>query len=350
MLLYVIVAILPLIIAQKYNSLATSVRTEQKRNKYLLWSMMPIFMMIAFRGYAMGSDTGTYLDDFYRFANLSFKDAFEDTRMESGYVIFVKLVAYVTDSAKVFQVIYSSIYYFCFYQFLKKLDNDIPFHVLFFFVTLGEFLFFFTGVRQCLAISLCLLSFRFVIEKKLIYFVLMLALIFNIHHSAALFAVVYPMANMKVTKYNMALYLILLYFASTYLFKAQEFLNNQLNYNYEIEETDSGFIFLALISSMSYIAYKYIYKGRSTEELLSIIFNINIITLFFWVLRLQTRIAERPSFYFLPFSCVMFAYMTRKVTDKTVLIMVYIVPFAYYIYRFFGTYKLFANYTTFFFE
>lgn len=351
MLFYLILALIPLWTCHKYELVSEYQKNLGIRNKYLFWSMFVVFAAIALRHSSIGTDTGGYLEDFLRFGKLGWQDAIDDTRQESGFVIFTKLTSFITSSSKIYQIIYTLIYFTCYYQFAKRLEGKLPFYFLFYFVTLGEFTFFLTGVRQCIAISLCLLSFRYVMEKKWYYFAAIMTLAFTFHHSVVLFFIVYPMANLKVTKYNMILYLIVLYFASTYLLEAQMYLNDRLDYNYEIEETeDSGMIFLLLISILSFLSYHIVFKSKSIGRFMVAVFNVNIVTLFFWFLRLQTRVAERPSFYFLPLSCVLFAYMLRDCKNAMLRLGIIAIPFLYYTYRFFTTFKLFVPYKTFFFE
>lgn len=351
MIFYLLVALLPLLVCHRYDKLPEHTKTLKIRDQYLFWTLIAIFLTIAFRHYSMGTDTNGYLEDFVRFANLDWKAAIDDTRMEPGYVVFSKIIAYITSSPKVFQVIYVAIYFLCYYSFVQKFEGLLPFYFLFFFVALGEYTFFFTGVRQCLAISLCLFSYRFVLSKKWYFFLLTIAVAYTIHHSVVLFLIVYPLSNRKITYYNILLYLGVLYFASNYLLLAQMYLNDKLDYNYEIEAIDSGLIFMLLLFALTIISFIYvIYKNRNVNKIITILFNVNIVTLFFWVLRLQTRVAERPSFYFLPFSCMLFAYVLKDCKDNIVRIGMVIVPLLYFAYRFTTTFKLFVPYKTFFFD
>ena len=347
MLLYLIVVLLPLLACYGYQTLPSQQKNTVERNKLLLWTLFLSFLLVAIRGNEMGPDTLGYWESFSRFSAMSWIDAFEDTRMEMGFVVFTKLIGYVTSSPEVFQVICTTIYFICFYQFAKSFEGDVPFYFLFFFISLGEY-FFFTGIRQCLAISLVLLSYRFVIERKLVWFLAIIALAYTIHHSVLLFLVAYPMANMKVNFFNMACYLVVLLAATTYLEAAQSFLNEQLEYNYEIEKTDNGGIFLVLISILTYFSYVTLYKGVKKNKFMGLLFNLNIVTLFFWVLRLQTRVAERPSFYFLPFSCMLFAYMVKNTRDQLIKWGLILVPLVYYLYRLTSTFKMYLPYKSFF--
>ena len=350
MLIYILIALLPLWVCNLYNRLPDSRKSAVVRDKYLFWTMLPIFLLIAFRHSSIGSDTGMYLLDLTRFSSMDLKSALEDTRQEAGFVVFTKMIGYITSSPQLYQVIYTSIYFVSFFLFARKQENDLPFYFLFFFITLGEYLFFFTAVRQCIAISFCLLSFIFWSEKKYIFTGLFLFLAYTFHHSAILFVIIYPMMMRKVTQYSIILYLIIMYIGSSYLLEAQMFLNEQLEYVYEIEKVDSGLRFLSLLSILSVLAYVYVFKRNSSSKYAAIFFNANIITLFFWFLRLQTRVAERPSFYFLPFSCFLFAYMYKNVRGQFTRNCILIIPFLYFVYRFFTTYITFVPYRTFFSE
>ena len=348
MIFYLIIALIPLLACYRYQSLSTLQKKGKVRDRMLFWAMFAVFLFIAIRGGMMGADTFGYWGDFVRFRGMGWKDAIGDTRMEAGFVIFTKLVGYITPLPQVYQLICTSIYLYCFYQFAKIFEDEIPFYFLFFFVVLGEYVFFFTGIRQCIAISLSLLLFRYVLERKLIPFLAIMALAFTIHHSVALFLIAYPIANFKVTWYNMMAYLVILYFASRDLEAAQVFINEQLQYEYEIEQTDNGGIFLALLLILTFFSYTGLYKSINARKYLSVLFNLNIVALFFWVIRLQTRVAERPSFYFLPFSCILFSYMLKNNRNSIIRLGLIIVPLAYYLYRFTTTFKIFVPYQSFF--
>ena len=65
--------------------------------------------------------------------------------------------------------------------------------------------------------------------------------------------------------------------------------------------------------------------------------NINFITLSLWFLRLYTRIAERPSYYFMFFSCIFYANALNNIMDvkkrKIYKIIIFILTMLLYVYR-----------------
>lgn len=298
---------------------------------------LPMFLLIALRNQNIGADTGMYINHFLRTIDTPWHSIFNNSRMEYGYVIFVKLVTCITSSPFVYQVICATIYLFGVTSFANQLDED-PFLVLFFFCTLGTYAFMFTGTRQCLAISICLFSFRFVKKRKLFAFILLMVLAFYFHKSSILFATAYLIYPRKLSFLNILSYIVFMMVSVLYLDTIQQWLNDQLDYNYEIEGNAGGIIFtifMVVITAFSIFALIAYHKVNVESQGL---INIGIIACILWVLRVVTRVAERPSYYFLPFSFAALVYALgsiEKPKEKGLVKLVFIfLAFALYIYRF----------------
>lgn len=316
MIPYIAVAVWPLIVNGIYNKgKITFGAKDVGFNWYIVLALLPMFIMIGFRNVALGADTGMYIENFKYAAMVPIKTLFDKSRMEDGYLIFVKLITYITKSPLVYQLICTCIYFIGILEFAKTIDKKDVFLFIYFVCTLGLFFFMFTGIRQCLAMSICLFGYKYSQRRKLIPFVLSVLLAFCFHKSAILFIVVYFMSKMKITWYNITIYVVGLWVAVTYLFDIQEWFNEQLDYNYEIEETGSGFIFLAVVLLLTAFSMFMIYNNHKFSEKAQALMNINFITVFFWVLRLQTRVAERPSMYFTFMSCALYAYGLNNIKE-----------------------------------
>lgn len=320
MLLYIGLAIWPLIVQWIYlnRSIAINVKT-MSRNKYLVIAMLPIIILLAFRSSLMGADTSTYMRNFIYMIDTPLKTAIEDSRMETGYLIFVKLITYITHNPLVYQVICVTCMFVGLYDFSKHLDDDDAFLFLYFYCTLGLFFFMFTGTRQCLAMCICLFSYKYVRQKKYLRFILCVALAFCFHKSSILFLVVPFIYNRTVSILNTGIYLILAFISGRYLDVIQAWFNDQFDYTYTIEETNSGMIFLLvllLLTVFSLILINNRDGNLNVNKYTKALININFVSLFFWIMRLQTRIAERPSYYFLFFSCAFYATALNNIKDE----------------------------------
>ena len=316
--------------------------------RYVLLAALPMFFLIAFRNQSIGADTNGYLENFQRTINVSWSDLEESSRMEYGYLVFVKLLTYVTHNPLVFQIIYTSIYLFALASFVNELEEE-HFFFLFLFGALGSYTFMFTGVRQCLAMSICLFSFRFVKRRKPILFALLLLLAFQFHKSAVLFAMAYLIYPRKLSVLNVLLYFGVASFAVVYLEELQAFLNDQLDYDYGIEGQTGGIIFAVVMMVITVFTMVMTVSSKSLNRSSRGLINVGLVAMICWVLRIFTRIAERPSFYFLPFSFAALAYAVSTMKDKkekkftkTVIV---VFALALYIYKFMTNFVKFVPYS-----
>ena len=364
MLIYIAVALFPLLVGTYYNARIGRYLTEEeamqkkyvrRRWAWLLVAALPMFVLIAFRSTSMGNDTGGYLTFFDRMIDTPLDKIFIENKtgynFEPGFVLFEKLMTYVTHVPEVYQVIYSSIYLLAVTTFANQLEKS-NFSFLFFFATLGTYTFMFTGVRQCLAMSICLFSYKFIKERRIIPFLILLLLAFTFHKSSILFIAAYFIYKRKIGWLNAAIYAGFAGFAYIYIDVIQEWFNKTLEYEYGIEETGSGMIFLVVVVAITVFSYfAVLYYKKQTRESTGLL-NIGVITLIMWLLRLATRVAERPSYYFLFFTAAMLCYgldASNNSRDRILYkVVVYSLCMILFIYRFFTNFAALVPYQSFF--
>ena len=90
---YVLLALWPLLMYRCYNRLSEGNKTISRRNTYLFWAMLPMFLTIGLRDVSLGADTSTYWMHFEGLRTMTLIEAYTDTRMEWGYVLLVKLIS-----------------------------------------------------------------------------------------------------------------------------------------------------------------------------------------------------------------------------------------------------------------
>lgn len=341
MLLYICVAIWPLIVQYIYKNKPLAIGKKRiKKNKYILFALLPIFLILAFRGESMGADTGTYMHQFLNTINTPLESVIANSRMEVGYLIFVKLITYITHNPLFYQIICISFIIYGLYSFLKELEIEDALLFIYFYCTLGVFFFMFTGTRQCLAMGICLFSYKFLKQNQYFKFLLCVLLAFYFHKSAILFIIVLFIYNRKVNIMNTIVYSIMAFVIGRNLNSIQQWFNDTLDYTYSIEYTGNGMIFLIVLLAFSVFSMIMIYNrdgGFNVNKKTRILININFITLVFWIMRLQTRVAERPSYYFIFFSCAFYANALNRIKNsnerRLYKIMVCSLAMILYIYR-----------------
>ena len=185
MLLYIFVTVFPLIVGYTYvkkmEDVAVVEAPSHKYNWGRFWWLMvaafPMFFLIAFRSGYMGADAGMYQNYFKEMVDTPWSEVIDLYDYEKGFLIFEKLLTYVTSNALVYQCIYTLIYMITVVDFANRLE-EAQFTYLFLFATIGLYTFMFTAVRQCLAICICLFSYRFVKDRKIFKFALCILLAF----------------------------------------------------------------------------------------------------------------------------------------------------------------------------
>lgn len=343
MLAYILVVIFPLFVEGWYKKrvaesdlLMNESRNKKVRWVYLFLAALPMFFLIAFRNQNIGADTGMYINHFNRMSSTPWVKIFDKANMEEGYLIFVKLITMFTASPLIYQIICATIYLLAITSFTNQQEKN-HFFILFLFGTLGMYTFMFTGVRQCLAISICLFSYQFIKDRKIVPFAILMFLAFYFHKSSILFVAAYLIYSRKLSFWNACLYGVILAFAVLYLDVIQQWFNEQLEYDYEIEGGAGGTIFAFLVVAMTAITIFIMASNKDTSKSAQGTINIGLIAMFFWILRLITRVAERPSFYFLIFLFSAYAYSIATLKNqnekKIVKLLTVVLALALFVYR-----------------
>ena len=167
-----------------------------------------------------------------------------------------------------------------------------------------------------------------------------------------MFIAAYFIYNRKIGWINTIIYAIFATLAYIYIDVIQEWFNDALDYDYGIERTGNGIIFFSVMAMVTaFSLFTIVYYRKHTPEFAGMI-NIGIIALVMWLLRLVTRVAERPSFYFMFFSAAMLCYALDappEGRDKVVFrVLVYGAFMALYIYKFLTSFVTLVPYRWFF--
>lgn len=307
MIYYALAAIFPLIAWFLYDYIGKVNKLDEKgkeklRKQLVFLAALPIFFLFVFRYKTVGSDTIGYVKFFqstvrqYSFQQLVVEGLM---RSEIGYRLYVKLISLFTKSYTVYFIINGIIIFGTLIRFSLKYTKN-PFVFFFLFITLGTYSFIETGLRQALAMSICLWAVDFIKDKKPIRFILLVAFAYFFHKSAMIFLLTYPLCQIKKLDWITFAYIILTVFLAVNFTAFQGVFNSILGYDYSIEETGNGGIFLLFISVMAvYTIYIMYNKPKNELEGQSVIVNLAMLTVVFWVLRLISRTAERISYYFI---------------------------------------------------
>ncbi len=350
MLYYLIIATCPLLFWAVYETLLKNNEYNEKQEKKLkkwmvILSVLPMFLLFVLRYKRVGADTIGYVKFFEEMKGISFAELYLDKemRVELGYRLYAKLISLITDNYTVYFLFNGIIIFGSLYHFANRYVKN-PFVFFFLFVSLGTYSFVETGLRQSLAMAVCLWAVDFVKNKKPIKFILTVLLAYLFHKSAIIFFMLYPLTLIKRYDWMILIYGILAVVFVVGFSAFQGFFNELLGYNYEIEETGNGGIFMMLVLIIAVYSLYVTYDKKGEERVPQIVTHMAFLTVLFWVLRLVSRTAERISFYFIYGLAAYFSHALTNDKDKYESLAkwaIIVVCLVLYIYRNMGVKYLF---------
>lgn len=173
----------------------------RSKKNFLFLAGVAVFLIMGLRGsgYENIYDLNVYKDFYESMGNTDWEYILDNTPFEYGYTILNKFL-YTFFPFPQFIIIFSS--GFCVFSVCRfiYLNSEDVFYSFLFYVTLGSMGFMLTGLRQAIAICLCLYAVEHVKKEKLIKFLCVTILAATIHKSALIFLPFYFISNIKRIK------------------------------------------------------------------------------------------------------------------------------------------------------
>lgn len=219
------------------------------------------FIISAFRDISIGRDTHAYMQFFHKVDNYGIdKNAY----YEKGYQYFNLLISYFTSNKQAILIVSSfvvllTIFYFCYKRSnYKFLSIYLLFSLMFYYNSMNI-------LRQYIAISIVIVAYKFVKERKFLKYLTTIILASSFHQSALFCLIMYFIPLFKLNKKNITCMIGV---------SIAAFLGFSLIFD-----------FISIIFP-SYKAYETIYEGKSLATFLEIIFYVillitNISIIFF---------------------------------------------------------------------
>lgn len=193
----------------------------------------------------------------------NFSDAFRTKEYAFNYLS--KFVSCISDEFRLFLVIYNIILFSIYYITFKKYSVNVPLSIVCMILVV-----YFQSIfvlRQHLAISVLLLSIPFIINKKIIPYLLICLLAFNLHFSSLVWLPVYFIYNIKNDKMLLLLIgimAIVIIFLGNYLNDIFNFIG--ADYSSYIESRTSTSLTVKLIKIICLVLYGLTLRSAIFEQ------------------------------------------------------------------------------------
>ncbi len=196
---YVILLLVPLSIQHiKIKGWSYSVLIGTKNNRSMKAFWIILFLMLALRHESIGRDLKSYKIIFGYISKSSWPDALGRSA-ELGFNFLNKAVSSITDDFRWIMVISAVLsLVFMAIAYVRYSDDSVLSIVL--FISISNFLLLFSGLRQSIAISIGFIAFELTRRKKLVWFLVTVAIAMMFHTSAFMIFLMYPVYHLKLTK------------------------------------------------------------------------------------------------------------------------------------------------------
>ena len=187
-------------------------RESSKSTIYLACWMMGLALFVGVSDMLGGYDRYIYGELFDEVADLRREGRsvltayiFQQYPTELGYVYFNVLLSYFTANRYIFIFIVTLIIYVLYYINIKRYASDYRIALLLFFGLL--FFFTFTYLRQMIGVGIAGLSLKYVYERKLWKFVIVVLIAASFHNSAL---ILLPVYFIPIKKYGIGAIMLLM--------------------------------------------------------------------------------------------------------------------------------------------
>lgn len=314
------------------------------KKTFVVCSSIFLFVIIGFRDYQVGVDTYGYMLSFNEFSNLyslSWKSILEiySVNKEPLYVLFNLIISAFTDDFTVVLCGYALLYTIAVGVLVYRYSAN-PRWSFIVLLSLGFLYFAMAGIRQTMAMSILLFSYKYIKERKPLPFLLLVFLAYFFHNTSVVFLLAYPIAALKVNWKHLAalaaVYIVVFFFNGFVRFILFKLLNWERLSTYENRTVTLSFSGAVIQIAIFAFAYFFRKDAENNNRDNQILLNLSFLGCAFQLL--SSVIAEffRISMYFSIFNILMIpnmAYAIRVKSNKKIVYLV--IPMLLLTYYFF---------------
>lgn len=186
---------LPYLIAAIFCVFFVYIQDKSLNSRSVIFPLLVLTLIASLRDYTIGTDAKSYTRDF-RFPFNHYPLTLNPD-VEKGYQLLAMLVRGVYNDYAFYFLIMSLV---CIFPVLWVLKKRSPSYTLsiYVYITFGLYFALYNQVRQTIAMGICFLALKFLVEKKLFKYSICIAIACQFHISAALMLVFYFLCHAKV--------------------------------------------------------------------------------------------------------------------------------------------------------
>lgn len=303
MIPYLALAVMPVLLTvffpKSLNSVDFSVKRKAEK-KYLFLCGLVVFLFLALRNKNIGStDTFNYYNMMRRaIAAERWEKYYNPDGVEIGFQFFTFVLSRVFHSPQIIIVVSAAIYVISIAYTVYRNSDDVVFSMTM-YITLGLMQFQMQGMRQSIAMSICLFAYDFAKKRKIVPFLLLIILAMQFHQTAVVFVVIYVVFWLKYKWNYICAFVVvsgIFFYSSNYIIG---FANELFDRNYYTSVDSGGFIATAIYFLIIAFSLVFNKKLRSDRFQTASLYLTMTGCMCFLMRYVGTLAAERISFYFM---------------------------------------------------
>ncbi len=308
MFVYLLYTVMPVIIWFLFSLFSREpINTSDKiKKKYIICCSLALFLIMALRHYEVGSGDGAwYYFNWKYMSEITLKqylNIYGSIDIENGYLVSIWGISHIFKNPQFLFIFYGLLVSVSVGTFVYKNCKD-PVIAFIMFNCLGLWGFMVQGIRQGIAMSICLFAFEFCKKRKFTQFILLTLLAILFHASAVVFVVVYLFVYLKMNVIYYAITAVTAMIAVISLDRIFLLINTVINDTYEIGEIESsgGGLISVFIYILILAAALVFYGGeKENPREISLLFYITLCGFVIFVMRyFANSIAQRAAYYYM---------------------------------------------------
>ncbi|MBO5357301.1 MAG: EpsG family protein [Clostridia bacterium] len=290
---------------------------NEKKQKATIFAFFGVFLiLLMLRSEDVGCDIITYLASFEKVGRMSFSDIFVRFESEQGYWLLNKVISVFTTNKQIFIAIMAIL---CLVPvarlYFKESENALLSISIFLILPNCEMVF--SGLRQAIAIAIVAISYKYVKEKKLFKFILIILLAITFHKSAFVAFLLYPFYHINITKGKLFAFIpaiigVLIFNKPIFEFLLQ-FLG-EYGEMYEYEET--GAYTMIILFALFFIFSYFVPDEKQMDKETIGLRNLSVLTLMLQIFALANPVAMRMNYYFILFLPILIPKIINRTHER----------------------------------
>lgn len=276
-------------------------------------------IMILFQGLRsveVGTDLVQYKKIFEFYVDSSFRDSLvlgkSKFAMEYGYSVFCKILSAVTcGNWQAYLILLSVFVNTVFVRFVYKYSSA-PLLSIIIYLGLGCYVFTFSGLRQTIAITLCLLSYDSILKKKYLKFIIWVALAACFHKTAVVFLAVGVVRNFRIKDSTIPFIVLIVILIQFLAMPIMLFITGNFLPGYADDINGDGTISeLAILLVCAFMVLYFLCSGDKNEKN-KFLLNIAMLAAVCQAFGNVSTTTVRVTYYFLPFLAILFGNLYKS--------------------------------------